>query len=566
MKHPLSRFAPHSSLTGFTLLLGLAGSSLTSACSGYYPLGDISAGSRNDTLVDESTAAVALAAALPPPDFTLNVKGGAGRGSLAFVGDMDGDGRDEMAKLRSNDDATQAVSVHLRYGGPRPANDLDVSAFDQSGADLVLTGVDATAFGVAPAGDLDGDGYADLLIGNGACNTQQKGAGTYVVYGGPERLQGASPLLEVAAHFVPAQRPGPQTAEDFSCNGVSFMGRAGDLDGDGIDDLVITRAPLQTNEGESHPGTGEGVYVFYGSAQRFSGDVSLASADAVFHLAESHDALPLGDVNGDGRADLMVVQWPGCYFVPGKSQRYSGTLDLRSHSTFLADILMDGHLWHPMDLDGDVLNDLLVFRPNYGLQVWYGRPGLFADGFDASQPDASLEHGLDNPYQVFPVGDRDGDGRDELLDQFYVQEGPVPFFNTEVAFSYGSSTRLSGSFSFPESEVVARSGGVRFPEDPRRVLQSAIPGGDLDGDGAADLFTVSSLHTVVGESTFSGTAPQIHVHYGVLAAPRQPHLRLKHSDRAQVANRSARARSPESRRSGTPGARPLRHQTGAVNE
>jgi hypothetical protein len=519
MKHTLSRFMTRSPLTGLTLLLGLAGSSLTSACSGDYPLGDVSAGSRNDRLVDESTAAVP--AALPPPDFTLNVKGGAGRGSLAFVGDMDGDGRDEMAKLRSNDDATQAVSVHLRYGGPRPVKDLDVSAFDQSGADLVLTGVDATAFRVAPAGDLDGDGYADLLIGNGACNTQQKGAGTYLVYGGPERLRGASPLLEVAAHFVPAQRPGPQNVEDFSCNGVSFMGRAGDLDGDGIDDLVITRAPLQTNDGESHPGTGEGVYVFYGRAQRFSGDVALASADAVFNLAQSHDALPLGDVNGDGRADLMVVQWPGCYFVPGQSQRYSGTLDLPSHSTFLADIDMDGNLWYPMDLDGDVLNDLLVLRPNYGLQVWYGRPGLFADGFDASQPDASVEHGLDNPYQVFPVGDRDGDGRDDLLDQFYVQEGPVPFFNTEVAFSYGSSTRLSGSFSFPESEVVARSGGVRFPEDPRRVLESTVPGGDLDGDGAADLFTVSSLHTVVGENTFSGTAPQIHVHYGVLAAPSQ---------------------------------------------
>jgi hypothetical protein len=511
----------HSSLTGFTLLLGLAGGSLTSACSGYYPLGDVSPGSRNDRLVDESTVGV-LAAALAPPDFTLDVIDGAGPGSAAFVGDLDGDGRDEMATLRTNY-ATQVVSVHLRYGGPRPANDLDVFAFDQSGADLVLTGIDATAFRVAPAGDLDGDGYADLLMGNGACNTQQEGAGTYVVYGGPERLRGSSSLLEAAAHFVPGPRPGPETAEDASCNGVNFMGRAGDLDGDGIDDLVITRVPLQTNDGEWHPGTGEGVYVFYGRARRFSGDVALASADAVFYLAQPLDALPLGDVNGDGRADLMVVG-TGCYFVAGKPQRYSGTLDLPSHSTFLADIAMDGYLWHQMDLDGDGLNDLLLTRRDYPLQVLYGRPGLFADGLDPSQADATLQHGL-NQYQVSPAGDRDGDGRDELLDQFYVPEGPVPFFNTEVALSHGSSTRLSGSFSFPESEVVARSGGVRFPKDPRRVLESTIAGGDLDGDGAADLFTVSTLHTVVGESTFSGTAPQIHVHYGVLAASREPRLR-----------------------------------------
>jgi hypothetical protein len=70
-----------------------------------------------------------------------------------------------------------------------------------------------------------------------------------------------------------------------------------------------------------------------------------------------------------------------------------------------------------------------------------------------------------------------------------------------------------GSFSFPENEVVARSGGVRFPEDPRRVLESTVPAGDLDldRDGAADLFAVSSLHLVKGENTFSGAAPQFHV-------------------------------------------------------
>ncbi|MEO8183345.1 MAG: hypothetical protein ABI895_31310 [Deltaproteobacteria bacterium] len=57
------------------------------------------------------------------------------------------------------------------------------------------------------------------------------------------------------------------------------------------------------------------------------------------------------------------------------------------------------------------------------------------------------------------------------------------------------------------------------------VLRLAIPGGDLDGDGAADLFTVSDVYTVVGETAFSGTASQLHVHYGVLAAPRQSPLR-----------------------------------------
>ncbi len=51
MKHTLARFMVRSPLTGFTLVLGLAGSSLTSACSGYYPLGDVSEGQQG--FVDE---------------------------------------------------------------------------------------------------------------------------------------------------------------------------------------------------------------------------------------------------------------------------------------------------------------------------------------------------------------------------------------------------------------------------------------------------------------------------------------------------------------------------------
>jgi hypothetical protein len=516
MKHPLSSFRPHSSLTGFTLLLGLTGSSLTSACSGYYPLGDVSEGQQG--LVDEATAVVPLAVWLPAPDFTLARDGG-GPGVVGSVGDLDGDGRDDMATVRG-DEATQVTSVHLRYGGPRPANDLEVSAFERSGADLVFTVGDYGLSTVAPAGDVDGDGYADLLIHTADCNPQPEGSGAYLVYGGPERLKGRSSLLQVAAHFVPAQHPSPEPDEGLYCEVVSPRGRAGDLDGDGIDDFVITSAPILTNDGGLHWGTGDGVYVFYGRAQRFSGDVALASADAVFPLARK--ALALGDVNGDGRADLMLETEDGApggsYFVPGNSQRYSGTLDLPSHSTFLAGYyeLTNGWLWRPMDLDGDGLNDLLLQGNADPAQVFYGRPGLFADGFDPSQADATLQHS-DNPHQVYPVGDRDGDGRDELLDQFYVPGRPVPFLDQEVALLHGSSTRLSGSFSFPEEEVVARTGGIRFPDKPRPrwFLQSTIPAGDLDGDGAADLFTVS-----VG-----GEARRLHVHYGVLAGLRETRVR-----------------------------------------
>jgi hypothetical protein len=112
--------------------------------------------------------------------------------------------------------------------------------------------------------------------------------------------------------------------------------------------------------------------------------------------------------------------------------------------------------------------------------------------------------------RAFAVGDRDGDGDDELIDVF---NSPRYSPSADAAFASGTRTRLSGEVSFPESEVVAQTPNGRFPEDPERVLARAIPAGDLDGDGAADLFTTS--HRV--SYSYQVSDPQLHIHYGTPA-------------------------------------------------
>jgi hypothetical protein len=96
-------------------------------------------------------------------------------------------------------------------------------------------------------------------------------------------------------------------------------------------------------------------------------------------------------------------------------------------------------------------------------------------------------------------------------------------FSSNVAFTSGSRERLSGTIPFPESEVTAQAPDGRFPEqssrsgDWGRTLRYAIPAGDLDGDGAADLITTSVFYEILDENGYDTSQPQIHIHYGVPA-------------------------------------------------
>jgi hypothetical protein len=523
------------------LACALACGSFAAACSGSYPLGEtydtpaLDVGDPSGSLMPGDPFDARVPAALAPPDVTINGEVGTLEESLASVGDLDGDGRDEMAV--SLTDWTAALSfVHLRYGGPRPSGADAAFAFERSGAYLTL---DTGGGALAPVGvgDVNADGYEDLLIDTQQCDTTEPTEGAYLVYGGPERLEGTLSLTSLAAHFVPPAREGhPPPGYGFSCSGGRHAVRAGDLDGDGFDDLVLSRKPgSDTQNGTSIFGTGEGLFVFYGRAERFSGQVPLTAADASFHIAEDVGTFALGDIDGDSRADLLVspdgyrAPPPGSYLIGGRAERYSGQLDLAANTTLLAGAYATTAGWfqNPGDLDGDGVDDVLLFDADFGRHLFYGRPGLFADGLDFAAGDAVI---ADTAGYAFPIGDRDGDGDDELLNQFVEEGAPrLGVLSANIAFASGSRERLSGNIAFPLDEVRAQSPGGLFPGQGQsnfiRALSTAIPAGDLDGDGAADLFTTSYVYEIVDESPdsigYNRLAPQVHIHYGspALRAP-----------------------------------------------
>ncbi len=212
---------------------------------------------------------------------------GTGIGAAPAVADLDGDGVDDLVNGVS--DATGGDgSVYVHYA---------VAGGDLAGtADATLTGTSGSGLGTAVAadGDLDGDGYPDLLVGApGADDGGTTDVGAVYV------LRGAlSGTLSMSAGAWDERVLGSGRADGL---GSSLTARD-DLDDDGTPDLVAGAS------GAAASPYGPGVYVWH--------DLADAAADVEVHHLYDRDglggAVATGDLDGDGHADLAAAAetWP----------------------------------------------------------------------------------------------------------------------------------------------------------------------------------------------------------------------------------------------------------------
>lgn len=217
---------------------------------------------------------------------------------LAGIGDMNADGINDV--LVGSLGGTHVVFG--RNGGF--TGTVDVSDLDGSNGFNFASPTTS----VSAAGDINGDGIVDILVGNpNASPNAQTGAGvTYVIYGS----RNAFP-----ATLTPADLDGSNGFAVIGSNSEDrsgrFVGRAGDFNGDGVDDFMIG-APNKTQGDKAEAGE---AYLLFGSTESFPAAISLADIDGgngfVFKGSNIQDSTgaavtAIGDLNHDGMDDIAI--------------------------------------------------------------------------------------------------------------------------------------------------------------------------------------------------------------------------------------------------------------------
>jgi Ca2+-binding RTX toxin-like protein len=221
------------------------------------------------------------------------------------------------------------------------AANLDLSTLNGANG-FKLSGVaanDRSGNSVASAGDVNGDGFADLIVGAYRASPHGSYSGaSYVVLG---KAAGFGADLNLSAlNGTNGFKLSGVAADDLSGTSVAS---AGDLNGDGLGDLIVGASSADPH------GSGSGAsYVVFGKGAGFGANLDLSTLDGAngFKLggaaagdSSGFSVASAGDVNGDGFADLIIgatgasphgIYSGASYVVFGKAEGFSANLDLSS--------------------------------------------------------------------------------------------------------------------------------------------------------------------------------------------------------------------------------------------
>ncbi len=306
--------------------------------------------------------------------------------SVSSAGDVNGDGFDDLligaflADPNGADMAGESYVVFGKFSGFAAA--MDLSTLDGT-TGFRVGGIDAfdhSGGSISSAGDVNGDGFDDLLIGadGGGPNGDTDAGESYVVFG---KSSGFRAVLDLATlDGTTGFRLDGIDAVDYSGRSVS---RAGDVNGDGFDDLLIGAFGGDPN-GDIYAGES---YVVFGKSSGFTAalDLSMLDGTSGFRL-DGIDPVDFagiavssaGDVNGDGFDDLLIGASGGApngdiyagesYVVFGKSSGFAAALDL-STLDGTTGFRLDGIDTYDFagsavssagDVNGDGFDDLLI--------------------------------------------------------------------------------------------------------------------------------------------------------------------------------------------------------------
>ncbi len=433
--------------------------------------------------------------------------------SVAGAGDTNGDGYDDViagARLYEITLSTDEGAAFVFLGGA-----AGVASGSPVSADAVIRGSESGAhlgISVAGAGDLNNDGFDDVIVGANSYDVDGIDAGIALVFnGGPFGIGDGNPSN--ADGTVTSQQPG-------SNMGISVAG-VGDVNGDGYDDAMVGSHLYDSDQVD------EGVaLLILGSASGVPFETVVSSASALLQSDQAGARLGvcvagLGDLNGDGYDDVGA----------GASLYDSGQTDEGAAFVYLGS--RDGLSGHPVasalldpnqsfagmgfsvagagDVNNDGYDDVVVGAPFYDsgqidegeAYVFLGGPGGIGNGslghaatiLQSDQISANLGS------SVAGAGDTNGDGYDDVI-------VTAPLYDS-------GQTDEGAAFVFLGGPTGIASGG---PSNASAVLQSdqagdhlgscAAGAGDVNNDGYDDVIVAAPFYTL--SPTANGAAFVFH--------------------------------------------------------
>lgn len=466
-------------------------------------------GATDDGMVFLYQGSAAGITSAPSSTFNSNQASGQMGTSVAPAGDVNGDGYSDILIGAQNYDNGQADegTVFLYLGGALGINSSQGATFEMNQA--------FASFGssVASAGDVNGDGFSDILVG--ACNydfLQNDEGLVYLYFGAPDG---------------PSSKP--QFLSYVTQGGARFgsdVNAAGDLNGDGFGDVIIGASLYDDN------GADEGrCFLFYGSSTGIALTPNLILDEANQGSSYfGYSAGSAGDINGDGYGDLVI----GAFGYNGKGRVYiywGSATGITPLSNQVLDGIQNGEAFGISvstagDVNRDGYSDILIGAYSYddGANADEGRVLLFHGSASGINPvpatilsDAN-KAGASFGFSAATAGDVNGDGYSDVIIGAYTYSGTNAAQGVAFVY-YGGCTGIAS----PANLILTGSGQANA-----MFGISVAAAGDINGDGFGDV--------VAGEWGYNSGSGRAYIFYGSAAGLSATGIALDNNASGNAAN------------------------------
>jgi len=386
------------------------------------------------------------------PDMVFDGEPNSYYGISIACGDVDGDGYDDILIVEGSghNHGKDPSRVYLFYGGP----DMDTTA------DLIFEGQNEAGdwFGSGiRCGDIDHDGYEDIVIAAG-CYSEKRGR-AYLYWGSDRNSMDANP----DKIFVGEQEKGSEFGSGYPA--------VYDIDNDGYDDIILGAVRSGDNTGRA--------YLYYGNTK----ELMDASHDLIFTGEEPGNyfgyTISCGDVDDDGYGDIVI----GGYDRHDRAYLYygGGKSDMDAKADVIFEVKSEGANAFGqgivcIDQNRDGYDDVVIGARGYNNKQ--GRAYLFHGNSKRSldaNPDIILDGEVEHSnYGARMIcGDIDGDRVNDL-----------------VIGANGSGQRIGRVYVYWGKELVdpdPKPGRIFTGEHPNDGFGFGLACGDVNNDGFDDL-------------------------------------------------------------------------------